>query len=55
VLGFTRLVSWSRAPVIAPFLDWVYRVFARNRLRLTGRCTPDSCRLPGHGRLPEHR
>jgi predicted DCC family thiol-disulfide oxidoreductase YuxK len=46
--GVDRLVSWSRAPVIAWLLDWAYRVFARNRLRLTGRCTPDGCKLPGH-------
>jgi predicted DCC family thiol-disulfide oxidoreductase YuxK len=52
-LGFRRLVSWSRAPGIAWLLDWAYRVFARNRLRLTGRCTPDSCRLPEHRRSPE--
>jgi predicted DCC family thiol-disulfide oxidoreductase YuxK len=36
--GFRRLVRASRWPVVAPLLDMAYRVFARNRLRLTGRC-----------------
>ncbi len=37
-VGFRTLVSISRWPVIAPLLDVAYRLFARNRLRLTGRC-----------------
>jgi predicted DCC family thiol-disulfide oxidoreductase YuxK len=37
-LGWIRLVSISRWPGIAQVLDLAYAVFARNRLRLTGRC-----------------
>ena len=46
-VGFGRLVSLSRLPVVRHGLDWLYERFARNRLRLTGRCLPDGdCRLP---------
>jgi predicted DCC family thiol-disulfide oxidoreductase YuxK len=37
-VGFRALVRISRWPIIAPLLDAAYRLFARNRLRLTGRC-----------------
>lgn len=37
-VGFGFLVWPSRLPGISHFLDGVYGVFARNRLRLTGRC-----------------
>jgi predicted DCC family thiol-disulfide oxidoreductase YuxK len=54
-VGFTRLVAISRWPVIAQLLTLGYTVFARNRLRLTGRseaCGP-GCAIPardqGHG------
>jgi predicted DCC family thiol-disulfide oxidoreductase YuxK len=43
--GFRRLVRASRWPVVAPLLDMAYRVFARNRLRLTGRCSAASCKV----------
>ncbi len=50
-LGFTRLVSLSR---LAP-IDWVlraaYRVFARNRLKLTGRCD-SACSVTPHSQSP---
>ncbi|HPM83813.1 MAG TPA: DUF393 domain-containing protein [Candidatus Anammoximicrobium sp.] len=42
-VGFGPLVVLSRLPLIFQLLDWGYAVFARNRLRLTGRCTADSC------------
>lgn len=46
-VGFGSLVWLSRLPGIAQLLDWGYRLFARNRLRLTGRCSPDgSCAVP---------
>jgi predicted DCC family thiol-disulfide oxidoreductase YuxK len=58
-IGFTRLVAWSRLPVLSRILDWMYGVFARNRLWLTGRraalggCTPVSCaREPAPGPEP---
>ena len=58
-IGFTRLVAWSRLPVLSRILDWLYGAFARNRLWLTGRraglggCTPVSCaREPPPGPEP---
>lgn len=44
-VGFRWLVAISRWPGIRNLLDLGYRLFARNRLRLTGRCT-ESCRIP---------
>jgi predicted DCC family thiol-disulfide oxidoreductase YuxK len=41
--GFGPLVALTRLPVISWTLDWGYRIFARNRLRMTGRCTADRC------------
>jgi predicted DCC family thiol-disulfide oxidoreductase YuxK len=40
--GHTWLVALSRLPILAQLLDLGYRVFARHRLRLTGRCGPDA-------------
>jgi len=37
-VGLSWLVAVTRWPGIAQTLDWGYRVFARNRLRWTGRC-----------------
>jgi predicted DCC family thiol-disulfide oxidoreductase YuxK len=42
-VGFGPLVFLSRLPVISQTLDLGYVLFAKNRLRLTGRCTTDSC------------
>lgn len=42
-VGFRRLVRLSRAPLVRGLLDLGYALFARNRLRLTGRCTQESC------------
>jgi predicted DCC family thiol-disulfide oxidoreductase YuxK len=42
-VGFGPLVFLSRLPLISQLLNWGYAVFARNRLRLTGRCTAKSC------------
>jgi predicted DCC family thiol-disulfide oxidoreductase YuxK len=42
--GFRRLVQISRWPLVAPLLDASYRVFARHRLRLTGRCSAVTCK-----------
>ena len=41
-IGFGAAVQLTRLPLIANGLDWGYRIFARNRLRLTGRCG-ESC------------
>jgi predicted DCC family thiol-disulfide oxidoreductase YuxK len=45
-VGFSRLVGLSRLPGLSWLFDAVYSVFARNRLRLTGRCNDTSC--PAH-------
>jgi predicted DCC family thiol-disulfide oxidoreductase YuxK len=46
-VGFGALVALTRLPGVSHLLDLGYRVFARNRLRLTGRCAPDgACAVP---------
>jgi predicted DCC family thiol-disulfide oxidoreductase YuxK len=42
-IGFAPLVFLSRLPLISQVLDWGYAMFARNRLRLTGRCSANGC------------
>ncbi len=42
-VGFGPLVWLSRWPIISQLLDLGYVMFAKNRLRLTGRCTADRC------------
>jgi hypothetical protein len=42
-VGFGVLVALSRLPGIRHALDAAYAVFAKNRLRLTGRCADGSC------------
>ncbi|MDZ4820881.1 MAG: DUF393 domain-containing protein [Planctomycetota bacterium] len=42
-VGFRRLVAVSRLPLISQILQLGYLVFAWNRLRLTGRCTAQTC------------
>ena len=44
-VGFGPLVAITRLPVISHLLDAGYRVFARNRLRWTGRCD-GACAVP---------
>ena len=41
-VGFTWLVRMTRLPGVSQILDYGYRVFARNRLQLTGRCCPEN-------------
>lgn len=45
-VGFERLVAISRFGPIDALLASVYRVFAKNRLRLTGRCANGACGVP---------
>lgn len=45
-VGFRRAVAFSRWPGVSQLLDASYTLFAKNRLRLTGRCTDDSCAVP---------
>ena len=45
-VGFQRLVAVSRLPVVTQLLNAGYRLFAKNRLRLTGRCSAaGACRV----------
>lgn len=45
-VGFSWLVPVTRIPGISHLLDAGYVVFAKNRLRLTGRCSEGTCRAP---------
>lgn len=50
--GFGVLVSISRFPIVRPFLDFGYRMFARHRTRLTARwtgCNKYRCESFTHG------
>jgi predicted DCC family thiol-disulfide oxidoreductase YuxK len=53
-VGFGPLVSVTRLPVISQLLDCGYWLFAKNRLRLTGRCESGACAIPAvkHGKNP---
>ena len=42
-VGLGPLVSLTRLPGISWGLDAGYRVFAKNRLKLTGRCSTETC------------
>ncbi|MBX3442077.1 MAG: DUF393 domain-containing protein [Planctomyces sp.] len=42
--GFGFLARLTRLPIVRPLFDAAYRIFARNRLRLTGRCDA-ACRV----------
>jgi len=44
-VGFGPLVALTRLPGIAQLLDVAYDLFAKNRLRLTGRCADGACEL----------
>lgn len=48
-VGFGPLVALTRVPGISNALDWAYGVFAKNRLKWTGRCVDGVCRLPARG------
>jgi predicted DCC family thiol-disulfide oxidoreductase YuxK len=45
-VGLKPLIPLTRLPGVRQGLEAGYKVFARNRLRLTGRCTEESCALP---------
>jgi predicted DCC family thiol-disulfide oxidoreductase YuxK len=45
-VGFETLVGLTRLPGVRSVLDAAYSVFARNRLRVTGRCTAGHCDVP---------
>jgi predicted DCC family thiol-disulfide oxidoreductase YuxK len=46
-VGFKTLVGLTRLPGLRSALDAAYTVFARNRLRVTGRCTAGHCDAAG--------
>lgn len=45
--GFAPIVALTRLPGISQLLDLGYRWFAKNRLRLTGRCDTAACSTHG--------
>jgi len=47
LIGFTRTVSLTRLWGVRHGLDAAYAVWAKNRLKLTGRCEGDVCHAPG--------
>lgn len=53
-VGFGRLVAATRLPGVSQLLGLGYRLFARNRLRLTGRCQDAQCALHAR-RAPQAR
>jgi predicted DCC family thiol-disulfide oxidoreductase YuxK len=54
-VGLGPIVALTRWPVISQLFDLGYAVFARNRLRLTGRCTAESCSVKGNSHLAPPR
>lgn len=44
-VGFEWIVKATRWPGVSHLLDWAYKVFAKNRLKWTGRCSKDSCKV----------
>ncbi len=46
IVGFGFLVPLTRLPGVSGLLDIAYRLFAKNRLRLTGRCHGKTCTVP---------
>lgn len=51
-VGFRRLVRISRARPIAWVLNHAYAIFAKHRLRLTGRCSSTACSIPSAAAIP---
>lgn len=47
-IGLGWLVALTRLPGVSHATELAYRLFARNRLRLTGRCDT-ACAVSGHG------
>lgn len=45
-VGLGPLVALTRLPGVRQGLDLAYDLFAKNRLKWTGRCTPDGCAVP---------
>ncbi|QDV17370.1 hypothetical protein Pan153_20180 [Gimesia panareensis] len=47
-IGLRWLMLPTRLPGISQGLDYLYRHFARHRLKLTGRCQQDQCDIKPH-------
>ncbi len=45
-VGFRWIVAMTHWPGISQLMNLGYRVFAKNRRRLTGRCSDGTCDLP---------
>lgn len=45
-VGLAPLVALTRLPGVRQLLDVAYEKFAKNRLRLTGRCRDGVCEIP---------
>lgn len=45
-IGFRWVVAVTRIPGLSHLLSLAYVVFAKNRLRLTGRCANGACSIP---------
>ena len=52
LLGFGPLVALTRLPGVSHVLDAGYRWFARNRMRLAGRCAEGRCGTAGRPAQP---
>ena len=44
-VGLGAIVALTRLPGVSHSLDLGYRIFAKNRLRLTGRCNSGKCKV----------
>jgi len=44
-VGLGAIVALTRLPGVSHSLDLGYRIFAKNRLRLTGRCNSRNCEV----------
>lgn len=42
-VGLGWIAAFTRLPGVSHLLEWSYTVFARNRLKWTGRCVEDRC------------
>jgi len=51
--GFQRVVRVSRWPIVRHGLNVSYRVFAKYRTRITGRCADDTCQVNPSNTTPK--
>lgn len=53
-VGLGPVVALTRLPGVSHLLDVGYDVFAKNRLRWTGRCADGACELPARHEAEAH-